>query len=287
MVKSEQEYEAQLGKIKNLPTLPEASLRIMNAVNDPEVSVDEVVDVLFLSPSLVARLMGLANSAYFCYPGKITDLRVAIIRVLGLNLVKSLALGIALNVQLDAKKCQAFDQHFYWVHALTTAVLAQKLAAKSDLDLPRPETIYTSGLLLNIGELVVAFLFPEKMQEILSRCQQSGQSLHDGIRNALGVGHFKLGYILLSHWHVPAPYQTIVKELDNDGYDGELMPLLVLLRLSHGIAAIIARGLPIDMAEYKNELDWLVISVDHASMVVDRVAANRNDIAELAAVISS
>jgi hypothetical protein len=57
----------------------------------------------------VGRLLGLANSAYFGCTTEITDLRVAIIRVLGLNLVRSLTIGVLLNMELDTRKCSQFN----------------------------------------------------------------------------------------------------------------------------------------------------------------------------------
>lgn len=287
MVKSELDYRIQLGKVKNLPPLPEVSLRIMNAVNNPDVSVDEVVEVLSLSPSLVARLLGLANSAYFGYSGKINDLRKAIIQVLGLNLVKSLSLSIALNVQLDTRKCQAFDAHFYWLQALTTAVLAQKLSAKTQSDVLQPATVYTSGLLLNIGVLAAVYLFPETMQEIFARCQQSGQSLKEGVCNAIGVSHYKLGYLLLNRWRLPTIYQTVVKEFENPDFGESEMSLISLHRVSQAMASLINKGVTVDIDLYKAELDLLSIPAGYATAVVEQIVTSRDDIQELATIISS
>ncbi len=282
---AEQEYGVQLGRIKNLPPLPEISLRIVNTVNDPDVSVNDVVEVLSLSPSLVARLLGLANSAYFGYPGKISDLRKAIIQVLGLNLVKSLSLSIALNVQLDSRKCQAFDAHYYWIQALTAAVLAQKISAKSSDRLFQPAAVYTSGLLLNIGILAGVYLFPEKMQEILERCQQSGSSVKAEIHTAIGLTHYQLGYLLLNRWRLPLLYQVVAKEFGNPTYRGEERSLIVLHRISQNLSSSISKGKPADIGQFQTELDLLSVEAAHVLLATEQVAASVNDIQELAAII--
>ena len=55
MMNKENDILLEISKIKNLPPLPESSIRIISAVNDPDIPVDALVDVLALSPVLVAR----------------------------------------------------------------------------------------------------------------------------------------------------------------------------------------------------------------------------------------
>lgn len=119
--------QIQINKLKNLPALPEASVKILEAINDPEISIEKLANVLSLSPGLVARLLGLANSAYFGQTRPIKDLRTAIVQVLGLQLVKSLTVGIVLNVQIDTSQCKNFDSKSFWLHSLLTAMAAQKI----------------------------------------------------------------------------------------------------------------------------------------------------------------
>jgi HD-like signal output (HDOD) protein len=61
-------------------------MKIIEAMNDSGITIKELATLISVSPALAARLSGLANSG--C-AGNVSDLRVAIIRVLGLDLVKS------------------------------------------------------------------------------------------------------------------------------------------------------------------------------------------------------
>jgi HD-like signal output (HDOD) protein len=286
MVTSEQDCQLQLYKIKNLPPLPEASLRILSAVNDPEITINELVEVLSLSPSLVARLLGLANSAYFGQAGQIKDLRKAIIQVLGLNLVKSFSLSIALNVQLDTKKCSTFRSDYHWSRSLTTAVLAQKLSVSIKDELMLPTTVYTSGLLLNIGILVAVFLFPEGMNDIFINCEKSNTSVVTGIRQKFGEDSFKLGFHLLNKWHLPVVYQNVLKEFGTPDYSGDEKRLIVLLQLSQSLSKIINEGKPLEISQFYAMLNDLPLSSEKLISVVKEIVDSRKDIQELAAIIS-
>jgi len=285
-VKSEQDYQLQLNKIKNLPPLPEASLRIINAVNDPEITVNELVDVLSLSPSLVARLLGLANSAYFGYSRQVNELRLAIIQVLGLNLVKSLALSIALNVQLDTLKCSAFKADYHWSCALTTAVLAQKLSVSIKDKLLLPTTVYTSGLLLNIGVLVAVFLFPKDMNDIFLSCEKSQEPVIPGIHQKFGEDPYKLGFQLLNKWHLPVVYQNVLKEFGSADYSGDERILIILLQLSQSLSRMMNKGESLDVSKVDSMLVDLSLSADKLITVVNEITESRQEIQELATIIS-
>ena len=126
-----QSIQLKINRLKSLPALPEASVKILEAIQNPDISIEQLAEVLALSPGLVARLLGLANSAYFGQARQIKDLRTAIVQVLGLQLAKSLTVGIVLNVQIDANRCKGFDTHAFWMHSLLTAMAAQKLVAFS------------------------------------------------------------------------------------------------------------------------------------------------------------
>ncbi len=175
--KSKQSIQLQINKLKNLPDLPESSMRILAAINDPDISIDKLAEVLSISPGLVARLLGLANSAYFGQSRKINDLRTAIFQVLGLELVKSLSLGVVLNVHFDTRKCHAFNTEYFWMRSLLTAIAAQKLACHNKLQQFPPSTVYTCGLLLYIGMLVLGYLIPEKLDVILQRSKKNRTSV--------------------------------------------------------------------------------------------------------------
>ncbi|MCQ8102524.1 HDOD domain-containing protein [Methylomonas sp. SURF-2] len=207
--------ESRINKLKNLPALPEASVKILAAVNDPDVDIDKLVKVIALSPALVARLLGLANSAFFAQSRQIDDLHTAIVRVLGLQMVKSLSLGILLNVQLDARQCKCFDSQSFWMHSLITAVAAQKLAGiDGGRDLSAANA-YTGGLLLHIGLLVVAYLFPKELDVILCRGPSDYRHIETEVQKYFGQSHYQMGYILLKKWRLPEFFLSMLRDIDS------------------------------------------------------------------------
>ncbi len=238
-METKQHYHLKLAKIKNLPALPESSSKIITAVNNPDVSIEELAQVISTSASLTGRLLGLANSAYFGCPGKIVDLRVAIIQVLGLNLVKSLALSILLSNELDVSRCRNFNTLQFWMHNLLTAILAQKIAMLAGDEDLNPSVAYTSGLLLNIGLLAIVYVFPEELNQVFLDVEERGSSLNNEIIDEIGVGHYQVGFFLLKRWRLPNIYPDILKQYaDVEGVEEKTGPLKMIevIKLSSSLA---------------------------------------------------
>ncbi len=273
-------------KIKNLPPLPEASIKIITAVNDPDVSVDHLVNVLTQSPVLTARLLGLANSAFFGRSGQINDLRVAIIQVLGLNLVKSLALSIVLNTELDTTKCKLFDAGFFWSHALVTACLAQKLSRHIEDKLMTQSTVYTSGLLLNIGLLAAIYILPSQVNDVFDQTDKKEGSVSKQMFESLGKTQYELGGILLERWQLPEIYQTVVKQFRQSGFDGKEKKLVELLELSHWVGAYIVTEKDEQMPEFSELLNKLTLSKEILENCIAEMVSDKDKVTEMAKLIS-
>ena len=88
----------------------------------------------------------------------------AIIRLLGLNLVRDLSLSLILSQPFDVRRCPGFDPMRYWKHAMMTATFAQALAPSVQAeDAPSPSEAYLGGLLHNLGLLALVHVAPDAM----------------------------------------------------------------------------------------------------------------------------
>lgn len=282
-----QKIQLQINKLKNLPALPEASLRILDAINDPDISIDELAEVLSISPGLVARLLGLANSAYFGQTKQITDVRTAIFQVLGLEMVKSLSLGIVLNVQFDTGKCRAFNTEYFWMRSLLTAVAVQKLASENNVQQFSSATVYTSGLLLYIGMLVLGYLIPEELDEILQHCKINRSCAGDEVRLQLGESHYHLGYFLLQKWHLSPVYLAVLKHFEDPDFDGEEKSLIDLLKLGQRLSSMLLDDEAIEFEQLENFCDELSLSSSGLPRIIDELVESREAVQKLASIMGS
>jgi HD-like signal output (HDOD) protein len=283
-----QTIELQLSSLKNLPVLPEASLRILDAINTPDIPIEKLADALSLSPGLVARLLGLANSAYFARGRNVSDIRTAIFQVLGLDLVKALAMAIIFNVQFDTRKCQSFDAEYFWIRSLTTAVSAQKLA----IEIPQlreftPSTIYSGGLLLNIGVLVLGYLQPEELHDIFVESKKTRLPVSQGISRQMGQSHYQIGHFLLHKWNLPALYQLLLQNYENKDFEGTELPLVILLRVCERLSATVIAGESINLQEFEVECRKIELPLENIRELAEQLAENQPAMQKLATIMGN
>ncbi|OHX38101.1 hypothetical protein BJL95_23100 [Methylomonas sp. LWB] len=280
--------QLQVGALKNLPVLPQASLQILQAINTPDISIDRLVAALSTSPSLVARLLGLANSAYFSRGKTTTDIRSAVFQVLGLDLVKGLALGVIFNVQFDTGKCQTFESDYFWMRSLVTAVAAQKLASEiGALQHLAPSTVYTSGLLLDIGILALGFLAPDQLNQIFIAAERGPERVTDLVSDQFGLSHFQIGGALLKKWHLPELYQLVLSEYQRHEYVGQEQSLLDLLRLCRRLSAEFASGVEFEPAAYLQNCQALRLPIETLNAIAEQLLESRVAMQQLAYVMGN
>jgi HD-like signal output (HDOD) protein len=212
----------ELLKVKQLPPLSTTAAKLLEAVSNDEIDLKALAAIIDQDPGLTARIVGLANSAYFAQPAPVYSVEEAIIRVLGLNMVKSLALGISVARVFNLEKCPVFDLPGYWYKALAAGQLARSLA----LLLPaarRPDAaaLYLGGLFHNLGTLLLVHVMGEAYAGVLQVAAQepAGRRL-DIERERLGLDHRQAGAWLAERWHLPPVIVTMMGSLGDDSYSG-------------------------------------------------------------------
>ena len=196
----------QATDVESIPPLPATAAELLAMTADADVEVDDLVAVIERDPALNARLIGMANSAFYGSRVPVMSVREAIIRVLGLNMVRNIAVGMALTGGFSAADCPRFDLKGYWATALGTADLCSGLVRAAVLPgVPDPDTAYLVGLLHNLGELLLVHLRPRDMDEALRRAvAQPEQTLEQHAVEVIGLGHWAAGAFLARHWQLPA-----------------------------------------------------------------------------------
>ena len=74
-------FKTRLQKIEQLPTLPEVAYQIMNITNRPMLSISELKEIVERDPAISARVLSVANSAFFGFPARTDAIDDAIMRI--------------------------------------------------------------------------------------------------------------------------------------------------------------------------------------------------------------
>jgi len=193
-------FEDRVLSADNLPTLPVVAMKVLELIQRPDVSVNQLARVIQHDPPLAARILKLANSSLFGMSKKIASIQQAMV-VLGLRTVKVLALSFSMVDSFQGKDEGLFDLERYWRRSLTMAVGA-KLLAEAATDSRRDEA-FVGGLLADIGVLAAHRCAPQEYEQVLRTYAEGAVSLQDAEQALLGTTHAQLTGRLLAHWSLP------------------------------------------------------------------------------------
>ena len=194
--------------IAALPPLPATAQEILTCFGDEFLDASKVTAVVEGDPGICAKLLGLANSAYFGLAEPVNGIEEAISRVLGVDTVRSLVLAMAIQQSFNSKQCPGFSTERFWTQSLLTAECCKKIAsADQEADDDVRDLAYSAGLCHNLGLMALAHMDPERTSAVLTAYRENGQTGHlDAMFAAeLDTDHRILTAELARNWSLPAP----------------------------------------------------------------------------------
>jgi putative nucleotidyltransferase with HDIG domain len=246
-----EQIDLMLKDVNKLPPMSSVVLKVMELVQDPSVSIQLLASEISRDPSITASIIKLSNSAYYRASKPIRTVQEALM-TLGIQTVKEIIVLTAskaiLRKDLKGYQLEAEDM---WGHALTVAELASKIVTHKKLML-RKDLAFTSGLLHDMGKVVLAQFFPQKMLEIKDEAKNLNGSFSEVERKYFGYSHEEVGYKLLNAWHFPEELKEVVA-CHHSPEKAIHFPLLSsVVHIANTISVIV--GIGIDIGGINHEL---------------------------------
>jgi putative nucleotidyltransferase with HDIG domain len=189
--------------IQELPTIPETLNRILDLLEDPDSGARDLAEVMRSDPPLAAKILRLANSPLYRKQRTLTTIQEGV-AVLGYRTVRQVALCVSVISTLAgecAERGSPLDYRQLWRHGVTVGTLAGQLARlRGGLD---PETVFTAGLLHDLGKFVLVLEFPGTYGSLLAERRREGRRLAEMERRELGFDHARAGEELANAWNFP------------------------------------------------------------------------------------
>ena len=189
-------------KIDELPTLPAVLPRLLNLMESEKSDASDVARAISHDPDLTSKVLKVANSAYYGFSREICSLDRAV-PLLGLNMVRSLALSIGVMASLPKgdRNSHHLSHESLWVHSLAVATAVQELAKRTG---ENAEHLFVVGLLHDMGEIVLDQFFNEEFGLALEAAGDGKNlSLYMAERKIIGMDHGEIGNMVLRRWKFP------------------------------------------------------------------------------------
>lgn len=186
--------------VGTLLSLPNVVARLDNIVNDPLSSNRDVARVIGEDPGLTARLLRLANSALYGFPGRIDTITRAV-TIIGTHQLRDLALATGVVGMFEGADVEAVNLDAFWRHSVVCGVAARVIATcRREANI---EHHFIAGLLHDVGRLVMIGQAPEHYRALLAESEDTGELLHVVEQRRLGFDHAEVGAALLRRWNLP------------------------------------------------------------------------------------
>jgi putative nucleotidyltransferase with HDIG domain len=184
---------------KQLPTLPTIFTEYNKLVSNPFVSNAKIADLIKKDQSMVVKILRLSNSAMYGKRQEIKNLTNAI-TYLGLETLRNIILQIALvrMFNFEANKIPDFNPATFWEHSIATAYFSGIMQKK--MGLPQNENYYISGLLHDIGKVLIYQFYPQKFEDIVLMEIEDEVPDYEAEKEILGVDHAEIGGVLAEKW---------------------------------------------------------------------------------------
>lgn len=172
-----------------LPTLPDIAFKVRKALDDPNISADQLVNLLSFDPVISSLIIKAANSAALSNGSTVDSLRPAILR-LGYRALHNLVMAATLTKLFQADSVYVNRRlKKLWEHSRQVAVNSYVLASRHKH--LRPDEAMLAGLVHDIGVLPLCIYADRHHQRL------SDDRLESLILRFRGM----IGEMLLSNWH--------------------------------------------------------------------------------------
>ena len=178
--------------------LPDACFKVKALMADENSEISNFADVIGIDPSMTSRLLQIANSAIYSFPGEISTISRAI-TIIGTQAIYNMMLVDVAATAFKHFENQAIDLKRFWRMSVYCGLASKNLAIAAGIrDIER---LFIAGLLQNFGELLVATINPE----IAQRCEKySKNQLPWQLQElVLGYTYTEISADLLKIWQIP------------------------------------------------------------------------------------
>ncbi len=195
------DFRRELNKKKIiLPEIPSVVFELNEVIANPMASAEQIAEVVNRSPSLTALLLKIVTSSFYGLPPKIGKVSHAV-TLIGTREISGLALGISILSIFKNIPKNIIDMYSFWKHSLACGILSRVLAAH--LNSNQTEQLFVSGLLHDLGRLILYIHFPKESLNIITRSRNRSKLLLKEEKDYLGCDHAEVAKGFLKQWKLP------------------------------------------------------------------------------------
>ncbi len=200
--------EALVNKSLQLVSPPTTYSQVNDLLNDENSSAEDISAIINLDPALTARLLKIVNSPFYGFPSQINTISRAI-TIIGTRELTHLVLATSVINAFRGIPANLINMADFWRHSLACAIASKQLAIHCGYR--ATERFFISGLLNNIGSLVLYQALPELAREAINSAKSGNGVISESEKRVIGFDHCEAGAALVKAWKLPDSLGEVAK----------------------------------------------------------------------------
>ncbi|MCX6950863.1 MAG: HDOD domain-containing protein [Verrucomicrobia bacterium] len=187
-------------EVRHLPSAPKVLPRLKQLLSDGNSAMHEIVALVRLDPGIAARVLQLANSAYFSKGTRCFTVDEAVNRVGYEQVYELVAYAVASQVLVRPLTVYSIEADDLWRMSVSCALAAEALAERTNQD---RDVAYTTGLLHCVGMVAIDEWALRQARPVVLKNNGFPREAIESERAELGFTQAETGCTLLKHWGFP------------------------------------------------------------------------------------
>lgn len=229
--------ESLLKQDSDLSSLPEVYIQVSQLLDDENTSAAQIGRVVEKDPALTARILRMANSAFYGFPHKIASMPQAV-SVLGRDRIRQMLIGTVVSGLFGNNRNSVLAIEDFWYHSVKTAILGRYLCSHSRFN-EYQESLFTAGLLHKIGQLILAQRLQTAYADLLQQAETATNDLLQMETQAFGFNHAQLGAAFIEKWGLPSILSELARSYPDPQLASEFADQAQLLHLARGLVFLV------------------------------------------------
>jgi len=193
-------------------SLPDIYFQISEMISDPRYTASDMGAVIAKDPGLSVRLLKIVNSSFYGFQAKVDTVSRAI-TIVGVDDLKNLVLATSVIDKFSNIPVELIDMTDFWMRSVRCGIIAKLLAKESSV--LHCERLFLTGLLHDVGSLVMYSKIPDQSREVLLAANYNRQLVGVIEKQVLGFTHADVGGELIRSWGLPESlYEAVGCYLD-------------------------------------------------------------------------
>jgi putative nucleotidyltransferase with HDIG domain len=261
--------------VKTFPALSAHAIQLIHLMSQTEYDIEEVVHIVRLDSGLTSHVLRVVNSPVYNLMKPVQSIERAIV-ILGEQIVVGIALRYIASHLFD-KSLSGYESQKgeLWRHDLRVALASQEISRFSNYEIAS-DLAFTSGLLHDIGKVVLSDFLNESSEYIVTKIQNGLFEDYVSAENALlGTNHSEIGYQMAKEWGLPGSLQMAIRYHHHPAKAPSPYNILVyIVHLGDILAMMEGWGTGSDTLQYtvdRRYTDFIPLTFDDLSDIMLRV----------------